>query len=421
MPTYCVIQLARFGDLVQTKRLIRTLCARGETHLCVDKSLTDLAALLYPDVILHPVPVHGALEGAPFADLFTALRRLGSIPFDVVYNLNHSPLNRAVIRLFPADCVRGYAMLGPQPLRDAWIRLAFRWTRRRVMAPINLVDFWAYLDAKPCPGHIVNPPASGQGRGIGVVLAGRESRRSLPPTVLARCLQTVFEARGGPSVYFLGTAAERPLGRQLKRHLPGHMLDRIEDLSGKTTWRDLAEALTGLDAVLTPDTGTMHLAAHVGAPVQAFFLSSAWCHETGPYGEGHTVWQSAFPCAPCLESAPCTRATACLAPFGERGHLRALAASVQGAAPTPMPEHLLWIAAGTDALGGVWRVRAGQDTHAARRAALRCLVAEYLGVPLEPCADIGADVLQELTEMLYDESDWMLPDYARERGEVHDC
>ena len=36
-----------------------------------------------------------------------------------------------------------------------------------------------------------------------------------------------------------------------------------------------------LDVLLTPDTGIMHLAAHLGVPVFAFFLSSAWCHETG--------------------------------------------------------------------------------------------------------------------------------------------
>lgn len=59
MPRQLVIQLARFGDLLQTARLIDSLCAQGETHLLTDRSLTALAALIYPGVHVHAVPAHG--------------------------------------------------------------------------------------------------------------------------------------------------------------------------------------------------------------------------------------------------------------------------------------------------------------------------------------------------------------------------
>lgn len=405
MTRYLVVQLARFGDLVQTKRLLRTLCARGEVHLCVDNGLRDLAALLYPQAIVHSLPAHARPGAAVWEDARSAVRRLASFAFDAVYNCNHAGMNRALARLFPPEIVRGYAMLGPQAIHSPWVRMAFRWTRRRAESALNLVDFWAFFDSEPCPPQEVNPPARGQGGGIGVALAGRESRRSLPPEILGQCVHTAFEAMGGPPVYFLGSAAERPLGRRLLRCLPGNTLSRVRDLSGKTSWTDLADALAGLDVLLAPDTGVMHLAAHLGTPVQAFFLSSAWCHETGPYGEGHTVWQSTYECAPCLESAPCGVGVACLKAFEGRGLPRALAASLLGEPPPAPPEDMAHYVSRTDALGGAWRLAAGRDPHEERRLALRRLTAEYLGVAgLEPG---HADA--QLTDMLYDEAGWMLP------------
>lgn len=405
MARYLVVQLARFGDLVQTKRLLRTLCARGEVHLCLDRGLCDLARLLYPEAALHPLPVHAAPGAAAWDETKCALRKLADISFDAVYNCNYAEINRALVRMFDPAIVRGHAMRGVRPRRDAWVRMAFRWTRQRPLSPMNLVDFWAFFDREPCAPHEVNPPARGGGRGLGVVLAGRESRRSLPPEVLGQCVSTAFEALGGPPVFFLGGAAEQPLGRKLLRRLPGGMLDKVRDLSGKTSWAGLIEALVGLDAVLTPDTGVMHLAAHLGVPTRAFFLSSAWCHETGPYGEGHAVWQSTYECAPCLESASCPIGTACLKPFADKGLLRSLAAGLQGKPPTALPEDIAHYVSLVDGMGGTWRLAAGRDVHAERRRALRRLTAEYLGIAgMRP---LPADAA--LTDMLYDEAGWMLP------------
>ena len=54
-----VVQLARFGDIVQSKRLILSLRREGDVHLCVDRSLAALARLVYPDCVIHALPAHG--------------------------------------------------------------------------------------------------------------------------------------------------------------------------------------------------------------------------------------------------------------------------------------------------------------------------------------------------------------------------
>jgi len=57
--------------------------------------------------------------------------------------------------------------------------------------------------------------------------------------------------------------------------------------------------------LITGDTGTMHLATAVGTMVVALFFGSAYCFETGPYGEGHIVIQADLPCAPCYQNIDC--------------------------------------------------------------------------------------------------------------------
>jgi len=71
------------------------------------------------------------------------------------------------------------------------------------------------------------------------------------------------------------------------------------NLGGKTSLPVLAEIYKSARAVITTDSGPMHLAAAVGTPVVALFGPTDPAR-TGPYGEGHTVIRANLPCSPCL-------------------------------------------------------------------------------------------------------------------------
>ncbi len=423
MKQYLILQLARFGDLVQTKRLVKSLEERGQVHLCVDAGLGALASLLYPKAVVHVVPAHRQADSSMSDSanmLYATIQQLKEIDFYAVYNINYTPLNTSLVRIFSPEIVQGYAMHNGQLLRSPWVQKAFRWTQNRPISPINLVDFWAHFDAKPCLPQAVNPQAKGGGKGIGVVLAGRESRRSLPPTVLAQVVRTCFEvlAQGKEKypIYLLGSGAELPLARKLQRLLPSSLQCHVQDLCAKTSWKDLCDVLQGLDLLISPDTGTMHLGAHMGVPVQAFFLSSAWCHETGPYGEGHGVWQSVYTCTPCLESAPCALHTKCLEDFSHPSFYRALALHLQGKLdiiseerkPSFMPASLTYQTSRLDALGSGWHVLLGEDPHAEKRLALRTVLAEYCRCPLDDTRRQDMQHMYAMEQHFYEEADWML-------------
>ncbi len=405
------VQLARMGDLAQSARLIQSLWAEPETqvHLCVDHSLAALAGVLYPFAEIHAVPAHATGAPAPgevLARSLAGLAELARLPFAAVYTLNASPLSHALAGLFDPAIVRGHFQENGRPRSSPWLRLIARSMGRRSRAPLNLVDLWGLLHPDPVRPEAVNPIPKARGLGrVGIVMAGRRARRSLPPEVLGPVVEAVFRARGGPALVALGSKSERLLVRRLARHLSPQALGKLEDACGASALHELPDMLQGLDLVLTSDTGLMHLAAHAGTPVQAFFLSSAWCWETGPYGFGHKIWQAVEPCSPCLESAPCPRATACLAPFAQPAFLEHLS----GRFSPEWPDGLLGLVSMPDGFGMDYRVVDGQDPHAAERRALRNLLAEWRAAPLGPVPPGPA-------EELFQETDWVLPPGATREG-----
>lgn len=405
MDKYLVIQLARFGDILQTKRLIQGLAAvpGSEAHLAVDASLKSLAELVYPDVRIHSLPVHGARPDPArvLRQCRPVFREWQEAGFGRVFNLNHAGFNHVLAGLFEPAQVVGYQWHKGQMLRGAWPEMAFRLTRHRLANPLNLMDYWGHFQKPALPPEMVNPQAQPKGGGVGVALAGRHARRSLPVPILAQVLTAIMHAHPGP-VSFLGTEAERSTARQLRGYLSAALQGRVRDLTGRTGWPELIEAVSGLDLLLTPDTGTMHLAAHLGTPVMAFFLSSAWCFETGPYGAGHRVWQAMHACAPCLESQPCAQDTACLRPFTDKAVLAALAncAGLNSA----LPADICFLKSGLDDFGLTFAPYAGELPETAERQGLRELLRSHcLGLaPRDMQSERG------FAALMYDETHWML-------------
>jgi ADP-heptose:LPS heptosyltransferase len=401
------VQLARFGDLAQSKRLLLSMAGGAETevHLCLDRSLIPLARLLYPFAVAHGLPAHrgdGRPEGVfTFCrESFAALRELD---FSEVYFLNFSPMTFTCAALFDPEQCRGYARARGQDLRSGQASLAFNFMRDRRFSPVNLADLWAFFHPDPVAPEKVNPIAHPAGTGcVGIIPAGRQARRSLPPQVLAACVQSVFRALGGPRLLCLGAEEDRAAARRLKRELPMRIAEKLEDLTGKTSLTDLPDILRGLDMLLTPDTGVMHLAAHLGTPLQAFFLSSAWCFETGPYGMGHRVWQAAEACSPCLESAPCPRNVACLSPFSHPAFLAHLA----GKFSPYWPEGLLGCVSALDDFGATCKVVDGGNPYADAARELRAGLAEHFGLPGAGASGMGP----RNAGFLFREKDWMLPE-----------
>jgi heptosyltransferase-2 len=97
-----------------------------------------------------------------------------------------------------------------------------------------------------------------------------------------------------------GTGAERALAESIVAGIARGAGEPALNLAGQTSLRQLAAALKICDLVLTNDTGPMHLAAAVGAPVTVIFGSTS-PELTGPlFSAQAQVVRGHAPCAPCF-------------------------------------------------------------------------------------------------------------------------
>ena len=79
----------------------------------------------------------------------------------------------------------------------------------------------------------------------------------------------------------------------------GQMKTPAIDLTGATTVGLLPALLSKASLLITNDSGPMHIAAAVGAPIVALFGPTS-ALLTGPYGAGHSVLTGNVSCRPCF-------------------------------------------------------------------------------------------------------------------------
>jgi heptosyltransferase-2 len=96
-------------------------------------------------------------------------------------------------------------------------------------------------------------------------------------------------------IVVLGTAEDRDTADEIVRAAG----DRVTDLTGKTSLTEAAAIMAGARAVVSNDSGLMHLAGFIGVPVIGIFGSTSpvW---TRPLGCKTVVLASGEECSPCF-------------------------------------------------------------------------------------------------------------------------
>jgi ADP-heptose:LPS heptosyltransferase len=137
-------------------------------------------------------------------------------------------------------------------------------------------------------------------------------QRRWPLERFAQVVHALLTRDPSLGVVIPGTADERPYAEEFCVRLQPLNDARLRNLAGRTSLAVLAGVLQQSRLVLTGDTGVMHLAAAVGAPLVALFGPEAPVRY-GPAGEPRrtVVLAGEVPCGPCLcsanrKQAPCT-------------------------------------------------------------------------------------------------------------------
>jgi 3-deoxy-D-manno-octulosonic-acid transferase/heptosyltransferase-1 len=109
--------------------------------------------------------------------------------------------------------------------------------------------------------------------------------------------QLIQELKAG--IIILGGKEDIPLAEEISSLVSG----RPAVAAGKTSLKTLTALLERVDLLVTNDSGPMHIAAALKAPVVALFGPTN-PGLTGPYGDGHIVIRKEMECSPCLRR-PC--------------------------------------------------------------------------------------------------------------------
>jgi len=313
-----LIQLARLGDLVQSLPAFASLTAR-DPHRPLDllcpAPLADLARL-FPEV--RRVLKWNGAQWHVWAESFVGefqpswlrevekyLAELTTEPYKMAYVLNHHP--RAILAgTLLATEVQGPSLYGPLDEElSPWASYLRHVAQTRGSNRIHLSDTFCglcgvtpppvppvlRLPSIDLPGDLAEVGISA-GQWIAVVVGAGDAERSIPVSVWIEWISTVLAHESPCAVVLIGAVRDQTTALAIQDGLSPMMAGRLWDATGRTTLPQLATILKRCHWAVGADTGPLHLAAAAGASAMGFYFSRARVHETGPYGQGHWVWQA---------------------------------------------------------------------------------------------------------------------------------
>lgn len=117
-----------------------------------------------------------------------------------------------------------------------------------------------------------------------------------PPAHYAQLCVRVLES--GQRPVLLGSPKDQTTTAEIFGHLPQNLHGEIIDLAGKTNLTQAIDILAGASAVVTNDSGLMHIAAAVGRPIIAIYGPTSTVF-TPPASQQAQLIQLNLACQPC--------------------------------------------------------------------------------------------------------------------------
>jgi ADP-heptose:LPS heptosyltransferase len=316
-----LLRLERIGDLLMSAAAIEAVRAQAPEaaiDLVVGSWNEAVAARLRGidrvETLDAPWLARGA-RGATAGAMLAAARRWRGRRYDLAINFEGDIRSHALMAIGGAPRRVGFAMAGGGPLlTDVGEHRPDRHT----------ADNAAALVAAAFPGEPLARWGARSGAGWGAPPPFRldvpeDARRAAAALVAPHAGYLVVHASGGraikqwdldrfgeattriarllgAAVVLSGAQGDAAITARVRGALPADL--PVVDLTGKPDLLVLAGVLEGARLVLTGDTGPMHLAAAVRAPVVAVFgPSMPWRY--GPRDTSHRVVRVDLWCAPC--------------------------------------------------------------------------------------------------------------------------
>ena len=317
-PRDLVIQLARLGDLVQTLPAIEALQEASPERILDVVCAAPLTAVLAGARRLgRLIPWDGAQWQAwanswqtnPTATLQAMqsyIASLGETAYERVYPLNQHERSHLMTQLLSRRPFRDTGSDLIEASMRPWVQHLRQVAKERGANRVHLADVWCGMcGVRPrgqAPLHV--PPAVelpedlagvGERQGLWVALAtgAGEADRCVAPAVWSQWIREFLTQTQEGHVVLIGSGGERERAQAILESLPALLHGRVWDATGSTRLSKLMRVLQKCHWIIGADTGPLHLGTLVGTHAVGLYFSRARVHETGPYGEGHWVYQHA--------------------------------------------------------------------------------------------------------------------------------
>lgn len=312
-----ILKPSSLGDVVQALPVLRLLKRQLPEAQIYWWIARDLQPLLERDPDLTGCLIFDRRAGFSAAGLrsfWKSLRDARELRFDWVIDLQ--ALARSAIFAWLVDAAFSIGLADTREGAPALYDVAVR----RPAGPAHAVDWYlAVVRALGLRSDLEFewlPPRPELAALVAQKWAPHGSRRSVALVPGARWPNKHWPARrwvelagrltaNDPSLHVLvlGAASDEALGAVIAAARPG----RVRNLCGQTILPALIEIIRGCAAMVTNDTGPMHVAAVLGIPVIGLFGPTD-PSRTGPYGQENLAVRHPLECAPCLRPT-CSRKT----------------------------------------------------------------------------------------------------------------
>ena len=328
-----LLNLTRLGDLVQSTPLAVGLKRRNPAARIVVGALKQfLPAARLMDGVDEVIPLDydelvllsrtgTSSVVSMVAKAEALLAPLLSRRFSRAVNLTHTATSAYLMFLLRSSDKRGIQMnaTGNRIIRHPWMLFFHNFALNKQISPFNLVDMYSLgggvpIHEEPVPlsvrvpveadrwaDEFVGRELPGDGPIVAVQAGASDAHKMWHPSSFIRMCRILRDERGARFV-FIGGKGERELSEKIcaVTEAPGSAV-----AAGRTDLPQLCALLRRANLMVTNDTGPMHLAAAVGTPVVSIALGPVYYSNTGPYGEGHVVFQPTAACAPCSFGVRC--------------------------------------------------------------------------------------------------------------------
>ncbi|HRK01331.1 MAG TPA: glycosyltransferase family 9 protein [Oligoflexia bacterium] len=309
MKKILIIQLARFGDILQTLPSIQGLKSKYpecEITLLVRSTFRD-AALLSPFVdhlIEFPTrEILGPYFSEPSDDnkavtLAHLIRFLANDfmrqKYDLCLNLTFSKSSSLLTQMITATEKRGLQRSRDHEVavKDPWSQYFLAQVSNRNLNILHLNDLFAricgvedysypvQLGATSMPRDVEAPEA--KKKYLGIQIGASVAGKTLDVATWKTICEYLKKSFGSHTLVFFGSSDEK---HSIHAIAPNESIV----LAGKLRLQENVRWIRACEHIVTPDTAMVHLASLAGTNVINISLGGVRAQETGPYGEGHSV------------------------------------------------------------------------------------------------------------------------------------